>query len=339
MQAVHSSLPLEADQWTVSKGTETETHTFYLFTPDNKLIFCQLAYAKVSFIRNVQVTFSAIFGKEHAFITSTCSTGSFQTSNNDLNACSDHMEIERTPELGFCIKLLPNSGASGELWFGSKTTGWRVGKEKPNVKHGFYLPCQVSGNLTINKFGSSPLDISGVGFFNHATLSAHPYSIFTVSHFILFNSEKIKILNLSYKPLKSENDALNVQAFIFVDGRLCLASDTGSVTFPSAHNDTEIDLVVPDEVSFRFEGPALENGVPNGKVAKAIVTMKKLEVVERIDVLASIPYMLRKIVQAFITKPYVYQFYPSAKLTVTASDDASETLEAEGQVYYELSYM
>ncbi|KAJ9070011.1 putative cell survival pathways protein [Entomophthora muscae] len=339
MQPIHSSLPLEADKWTILKGAATETHTFYLFTPDNKFIFCQLAYAKISFIKNVQVTFSVISGKDHAFITSTCSSGSFKTSNEDLNARCDNMEIERSPDNGFRIKLFPKSGASGELNFASSTTGWKVGAEQPNVKHSFYIPCQVTGSLTIPKLGSSPIEVSGSGSYGHATLSSNPYSVFSISHFVLFNSERIKTINLTFKPLHKDTDSLVVQSFTFVDGKLYLASDTGNVTFSSSHNDSEVDLIVPDAIVVNFEGPALEEGTPNGKTANALLKVDNLAVIDRFDVLESIPYMLRKIVQAFITKPYIYQFYLPGHLTITVSDHASEPLEAEGQVYYELSYL
>lgn len=249
------------------------------------------------------------------------------------------MEIERTPENGFRVRLLPKSGATGELQFASSTTGWKVGAEQPNVNHGFYIPCQVSGSLTIPKLGSSPIDVSGTGSYGHATLSTNPYSVFTVSHFVLFNSERVKVLNLSYKPLHKESEALVVQSFTFVDGKLYLASDTGSVTFSSSHTDKEVELVVPDGVVVKFEGPAIEAGSPNGKIANASLTVDNLSVVDRVDVLDSIPYLLRKIVQAFITKPYIYQFYVPGHLSITLSDNASEPVEADGQVYYELSYL
>jgi hypothetical protein len=77
----------------------------------------------------------------------------------------------------------------------------------------------------------------------------------------------------------------------------------GSVRFPTAHTDKRTGYQVPDSAVYSLRGTD-----SRGRRVEVDLPVPSVNVVERLDVLAELPWVLRQIIKAFIAKPYFYVF-------------------------------
>jgi hypothetical protein len=86
-----------------------------------------------------------------------------------------------------------------------------------------------------------------------------------------------------------------------------------------------------------FNSYGIKDGKLDTEAAKLgfELSTKDLKLYDRVDVISNLPYFIRKIIQAFITKPYIYEYFQPATLSISNGD---QTEVIEGNLFYELSY-
>jgi hypothetical protein len=67
-----------------------------------------------------------------------------------------------------------------------------------------------------------------------------------------------------------------------------------------------------------------------------LLNLNLTKLMDKIDVLAELPYLLRMFVQTFVTAPYVYQWIEDATIVVTKGDSVTEF---NGRAFHETTFM
>lgn len=117
--------------------------------------------------------------------------------------------------------------------------------------------------------------------------------------------------------------------------------------------DKDTGYLAPQALQFTWEGPQLQSGSGKGDTSKLLRASTKIDLgkpypsseskglVDKVDVLAEIPYMVRKIVNYVAgTKPYIYQTLNPAtlSLTIPAGDRAGEHT-VQGTIFEEHTFI
>ncbi|KAK8864504.1 hypothetical protein IAR55_001754 [Kwoniella newhampshirensis] len=118
------------------------------------------------------------------------------------------------------------------------------------------------------------------------------------------------------------------------------SQDVSSARHISPAKDKETGYAVPEGLEFKWEGDRRDG---KGRISaiskqeKAGAVLGQGGLIEKVDVLAEIPYVIRKGLAAVTgTKPYIYQWHNPSTLDVTIGD---ETIPVKGWLYTEASYV
>lgn len=117
--------------------------------------------------------------------------------------------------------------------------------------------------------------------------------------------------------------------------------------------DSETGYLAPQAIEFNWEGPLLVAATGKGDPSKLVKAKTRVELgkpspvseskglVDKVDVLAEIPYMVRKLVNYVAgTKPYIYQTLNPATLTLSVpAGQASGEHQVKGTVFEEHTFI
>jgi hypothetical protein len=113
-------------------------------------------------------------------------------------------------------------------------------------------------------------------------------------------------------------------------------------------SDPETGYEQPTKILFEWKGPSIVSGVTGyveGKVEADLGSVSQPKgLIEKVDVLAEIPYVLKMAVNYVAgTKPYIYQWTNPGKLTLTGPEalapGLSSGVEVEGTFYNEATFI
>ncbi|WWD17189.1 hypothetical protein CI109_101627 [Kwoniella shandongensis] len=116
--------------------------------------------------------------------------------------------------------------------------------------------------------------------------------------------------------------------------------DISSATHLSPVRDKETSYAIPEGIEFKWEGDRRDGKgrvSADVKLEKAGQVLNENGLIEKVDVLAEIPYVIRKGLAAVTgTKPFIYQWHNPATLNVTLD---GEVIPVKGWLYNEASYV
>ncbi|GAA5990063.1 hypothetical protein JCM10908_005804 [Rhodotorula pacifica] len=227
--------------------------------------------------------------------------------------------------------------------------------------HRIWPRCNVSG---IVRIGKDVMDLEGArGVFIHAIQGLRPNLLAANWNFANFQSvgkegeEAVSLIMMEFTSTPQYGSKTINIGSVVVGDKLVAVTAGGSgvvggsnVTHVDPIKDTETDYDAPSALKFNWEATRLENGKPaagNAKV-QALVHMDLLEdkqgyktrgLVEKVDVLGQIPYLIRKFVNyAAGTKPYIYTWLNPVKASITLGDGSeTKTIDVEGYTFVEFS--
>ncbi|CDZ98404.1 Oxidative stress survival, Svf1-like [Phaffia rhodozyma] len=241
-------------------------------------------------------------------------------------------------------------------------------KNKPDgfAVHRFH-PVQTStGHIIIDK---KAISTDGEATFIHAIQGMQPNKIARRWNFAFFTSnpgaeKRVRAIMMEFETNDEHGvngkgtgrNKVNLGGIVY-DNKLSLVTsqlhnpqpedDKSSVTTSMA---THMDLVQdsftgyspPSRVKFEWAGEALNNeGAVKAWVENETGSGEVGEkgLIEKVDVLAEIPYLIKKVVQVVAsTKPYIYQHYQDAKLHLTVPGVEGESV-IEGKLFDELTFI
>lgn len=101
------------------------------------------------------------------------------------------------------------------------------------------------------------------------------------------------------------------------------------------HTSTSLDrdsgYMVPTKIQVVYDGKTAD-----ATPVKLSFLSEIENPLDKIDILAQLPFLIRKFIQAFISKPFVYSWLVPLTVNLTIGD---ETHEITGKMFYESSFL
>ncbi|KAF9992048.1 putative cell survival pathways protein, partial [Modicella reniformis] len=181
-------------------------------------------------------------------------------------------------------------------------------------------------------------DMAGEGTFVHAVQGMRPHLVASKWSYVDFtgkNQESQHRARLSLIQFTTPEYYGNVtvnQGSIVFNGELMGVAVDNKTEFVKTEHDVETGYNPPTEVNYIWEGKTIEGSKP----FKAVLNVKPKGLCQKVDLLAEIPWALRKIVSTFVAKPIIYQWYDDATAMVTIG---GEEHRVTGHVYHEATFV
>jgi len=240
------------------------------------------------------------------------------------------------------------------------------------ISHRFFPVCHSTGHLVIN---GKMVDADGQGMFVHAIQGLRPDSAASRWNFGFFTTAgeagdsklgTVHALQMEFettdhygpKGPKSGRTKVNVgvitsakhsSPLIVVGQTSCPANssafsglndDVSSVVQSGASKDSETGYNIPGAIEFKWAGQC-SDGKGRVSAGLSVPTLGKTVgeggLIEKVDVLAEIPYVVRKALSAVTgTKPYIYQYLNPSTLNLEVDGEA---VKVEGWFFNEATFV
>ncbi|ORZ36726.1 oxidative stress survival, Svf1-like protein [Catenaria anguillulae PL171] len=326
--------------WLKEGSGYSETQTFYLFPATGGLCFVQLAYSEVSLSPLAQVT---------VYI-STPSCSYFKSFNNSGSAlkvaagdragstCNDY-SVTSAGDGKFVIALKNKEVVANLTVDLSAESTLKVGDAKVHftpkggAKPDGYLATTygtrgtASGVIMAN---GAAVDVSGRATLVHQYQGISPHKIATQWNFFTFATPSISLTTVSGTTPATYNSETFATLAADVTGLGSLVATEQSLEFPTTAVDATTGYAVPK--TFKMHS-VLNNGYT--LEASGNLDFGK---VNRIDVLGELPWLVRKAVQYFVSKPFVYQYVDGSAKVVVKDAEGKVVAEEQGVGMFEVSF-
>jgi hypothetical protein len=201
------------------------------------------------------------------------------------------------------------------------------------VSHKFWPRCKAKGTAIVEKQFH---EIEAHGMFVHAIQGMQPQLIASKWNFIDFQAENAALSMMQFTTTKQYGGIEVNQGSIVINDKLVSVSVQNNVELMDLQKDPETGYAIPKHVKLTWKGHTIQEGDVPVKPVSVVMMVPLLNLIDKIDILAEIPWFLKKIVQTFVVKPYVYQWLDEATAKVTIGD---EKFEFPGKCYQELVFV
>ncbi|CAO3591141.1 unnamed protein product [Absidia cylindrospora] len=204
------------------------------------------------------------------------------------------------------------------------------------VSHKFWPRAQAKGTFIVDK---QLHEVEGDGMFIHAIQGMQPQLIASNWNFVDFQSPDAALSMMQFQTTKQYGSVnINQGSLVLHDKLICVSVDN-HVELLDLQKDEDTDYDIPQRIKLTWKGKTIKQSDNDDEETKdvsveMVVTVKNL--VDKIDVLAEIPWFLKKLVQTFVVKPYIYQWLDKATATITVGE---ETVQVEGNCFQELVFV
>ncbi|RIA96902.1 oxidative stress survival, Svf1-like protein [Glomus cerebriforme] len=325
-------------EWTLASGSSTETQTFYLATNEGHFAFVQMIHSNIG-LWNPTIQFTSRFFGGGINTFKSVNMSNFKLSPDRRSATADNMSIVLNPECNKYTVTLKHKELIVSFDFELIDRGFKIGEGKTYfgqdkstgfVEHKFWPKGNVKGNIIVD---GQAFDVTGVGLFVHAIQGMRPHLIASRWNFINFQSDVASLSMCEFETTPHYGSKKVNQGSLVVNDKLVGVSVKNAAQFLETKLDPETKYNIPTKIKYTWEGKSLETD-EHFSVSLDI----KLEVLmDKIDVLNEVPYFLKKIVQALVAKPYVYQWFNEAEAHVKIGDN--EEFIARGKLFSECSFI
>ncbi|GES74237.1 oxidative stress survival, Svf1-like protein [Rhizophagus clarus] len=263
----------------------------------------------------------------------------FKLSPDRRSANANNMSITLNPECNKYTVNLTHKELIVSFEFERIDRGFKIGEGKTYfgqnkstgfVEHKFWPKGNVKGNIVVD---GQAFDVSGVGLFVHAIQGMRPHLIASRWNFVNFQSDVTSLSMCEFETTPHYGSKKINQGSLVVNNKLVGVSVKNMAQFLETSLDPETKYDVPTKIKYTWEGRILETN----EEFSAFLELKLDVLMDKIDVLNEVPYFLKKIVQAFVAKPYVYQWFNEAVAHVKIGDN--EELIAKGKLFSECSFI
>ncbi|KAL9640309.1 MAG: hypothetical protein Q9164_000359 [Protoblastenia rupestris] len=333
-------------RWAAMTSTCVETQTFYLMADSGHIGMAQIIYSNVVGLHTT-CQFNTKIHYPDGKTPPLWSSDALDQADFDADKLSFHADgcAVTLAEAGdsYTIKSVVNEESIVNLTVSRTAPGFHVGRDgksyfgtdptKPwgSMRHAFWPRCQVQGSI-ITK--SEEIDFRGRGLFIHALQGMKPHHAAARWNFVDFQSPSYSAIMMEYTtPPSYGSTSVNVGG-IATDGRIICAGSDNAANHIKTQPDVENEWPEPEEVKFTWNGVTKEDETVN-----AVVAGKLGQRLDRVDVMAKVPGFIKTIVGGTVgTKPYIYQYSPRQKLSITINVNGKETIE-EGTLFSEATFI
>ncbi|KAJ3122510.1 putative cell survival pathways protein [Physocladia obscura] len=334
--------PHDALKWQLEYPAQsTEAFTFYFSLDSGVYVLAQLVYSTLGLGPSVQMVLR-IYNPDKSKFSRTLSpaVASFVLSDDNRSVVCEEFSFISDNNGGFKINIDIGSEAALDLVFeplaGSafKVNDGKVlfneTEDQGFVEAQFIPKAKVHGNIT---FDGKKSDVQGSGMFLHAIQCCPQY----VSrwNFVNFQNANDSIFLYEFDmPKESEYAVKSASTGAIVRNGKRIAVTTANRT---VHVQTELDesfsgYEVPTQLFIVWTGKTEETG----EDIRVEISLVQKNLLDRIDVLGELPFLLKMLIQTFITAPFVYQWYEDVTAKVTIG---SEKFELEGKAFIECVFL
>ncbi|KAI8805910.1 oxidative stress survival, Svf1-like protein [Cladochytrium replicatum] len=327
-------------RWELRAVGATEGQTFYVTAKDGSFGFVQLVYTTInSWNPSAQLTcrlFRADGTKYHK--TYSYWGSSFQLSEDKRSAQCEHVKITWSPDPGFFHVVVQDAPELiVDFKFEPIDRGFQVGdgmmsfkdeKEAGHVISRFFPMAKVKGSMLT---GGQHSDLEGSGLFVHA-LQCNPQCC-SRWNFVNFQNEKDSIMLYQFEL----PDGYGYTKSLASRGSLVLNNKTVAVTIDNCAKlvETQYDSFsgyqIPTLMDITWSGKSFD-----GEDVKIHMNFQPQQLRDKLDILGEITYLLRVLIQTFITKPFVYQWFQPGKAEVTIGE---RKFEVDGSLFFENTFL
>ncbi|KAI9262231.1 oxidative stress survival, Svf1-like protein [Phascolomyces articulosus] len=334
--------------WTLADGSSTENQVFYVTTKSGAFAFVQLIHSNIG-IWNPTVSFTCRFydpnSKTNAFKNINMSY-KFELSADRRSVKTDHFNITLDPTQTTYKIEITHPELVVSMDFTRVDRGFKVGEGKTYlggdqssaagfVSHKWWPRAVAKGTFIVDKVLH---EVEGDGMFIHAIQGMQPQLIASNWNFCDFQSDEASLSMMQFTTTK-QYGAVNInQGSITLNGKLVSVSVENHIELLDLVKDEETEYDIPQKIKLTWKGKTIKEEGDESPAQDVnvtmIVTIKNL--VDKIDVLNEIPWFLKKLVQTFVVKPYIYQWLDTASAEITVGD---EKVVTEGRCFQELVFV
>ncbi|WFD21899.1 Putative cell survival pathways protein [Malassezia equina] len=289
-----------------------------------------------------------------------CKSSAFTVTCKDLNDGSQQYDISATLDNDVQLMYTVTRKANAKGWKlgqGEKG-GFSYFGENPaapvgHVVHRFWPIAEVSGMIVVN---GRAIEARGQGMFVQAIQGMRPNLVASKWNFANFQSREqngssavlMEFTTIPDYGKVTDDGAQRVPQTVTIGSIVCqgqLVAVVGATRAadgaqPSTHAehetltlDPETGYQVPQSIKYALQGPSLvgENATGQEVTAELHVELgapgKTQGLVEKVDVLAEIPYMVKKLVNYVAgTKPYIYQTLNPVEMSLACPEGVAKAL-------------
>ncbi|KAI8639001.1 oxidative stress survival, Svf1-like protein [Parasitella parasitica] len=332
--------------WTLASGSSTENQVFYVTTRSGGFAFVQLIHSNIG-LWNPTITMTCRFydpeSKTSVFKNISMSS-KFELSDNRRSVKTEFFNIQLDAAQKLYKINITHPELVVSLDFERVDRGFKVGEGKTYlggdkssaagfVSHKFWPRCVVKGTFIVNK---NVFETEGDGIFIHAIQGMQPQLIASNWNFVNFQADKASIAMMQFQTTKQYGSVNINQGSLVLNDKLVCVSIDNTVELLDLQKDEDTQYDIPQTIKFSWKGKTIKEEGQEPKDVVITMTTKPRALIEKIDVLAEIPYVIRKLVQSLIVKPYIYQWIDKATAEITIGD---ELTKVEGHCFQELVFV
>ncbi|KAI8341088.1 oxidative stress survival, Svf1-like protein [Chlamydoabsidia padenii] len=332
--------------WTLASGSSTENQVFYVTTATGGFAFVQLIHSNIG-IWNPTISFTCRFYEpsSNTNIFKNINMSKFELSDDKRSVKTDFFDITLDQAQQTYNLKITHPDLIVSLDFTRVDKGFKVGEGRTYlggdqgsaagyVSHKFWPRAQAKGTFIVDK---QLHEVEGDGMFIHAIQGMQPQLIASNWNFVNFQAPEAALSMMQFQTTK-QYGAVNINqgSLVLHDKLICVSIDN-HVELLDLEKDEDTEYDIPRRIKLTWKGKTIkEEGAEDVKdvSVEMIVTIKNL--VDKIDVLAEIPWFLKKLVQTFVVKPYIYQWLDKATATITVGD---QVVQVEGNCFQELVFV
>ncbi|KXN65860.1 hypothetical protein CONCODRAFT_87682 [Conidiobolus coronatus NRRL 28638] len=306
-----------------------ESLGFYLFTKDDELLCVQLSFGHLGFYNQLELSYliipSATKSPSNTFKSISCPIKSFKVENNGLKVITDCLDIETildedTGKSKKLVKFKELSLITGSFEFNSVDSGiqtWNedgivhIGEDEGSrnyIKKNYIVSNNVKGRVIIS---DREIDLTGDGIQGLMKTGVIPNLIYKKLNFVVFKSKTKKLVLFH---LMSNNDDTSENE----DSRVgyCFLYNGNDLEFVTTDYNLTLEEYSDEESGHSIIKNAHLKVRNNRNDQDYSLVLEDIEPIFKICILDVLPTMLKKIVQALITNPYIFTYYQPSKLVI-----------------------
>jgi len=167
----------------------------------------------------------------------------------------------------------------------------------------------------------------------HAVASMIPHLVSPKWNFLCLQNTDTTLSVLQFvTPAKYGSFDISYGAFAH-KGQLVAVTVENVVEHVDTTPDPDTGYDVPAQKNYTWKGSTLDGE----KAFEAYLTVRPEKLCDRIDVLGELPYFLRVIIQALVTKPFLYQWLD--RVTARVTIEGEEPFEVTGTAFHECTFL
>lgn len=342
----YTELTREDFKWRAMDSTSVETQTWYFLSDAGDMGMAQVIYSNVIGLHTTAQFTAKVFSRDPEKPHTWSSANLVNTDFSEDKSCfyADSVAVELSEDgKSFTVKSMVDENCVVNIKVTRQTPAFQAGKTGStyygtdpaypwgHVRHAFWPRCTSEGTITTK---DATIDFTGRGFFAHALQGMKPHHAAAKWNFLIFYGPTYSAMLMEFTTPPSYDSTSVTVGAISRNDEIIEAGCDCRPTHLETEEDSLNDWPAPTAAKYVWAGKTKD-----GKPVEALLEGSLGERLDRIDVMAEVPGFVKKIVQTTAgTKPYIYQYRPSEKLTLKLKI-GDEEIEETGEVFTEATFI